>query len=188
MNGGMKFKEHRSAEAVKSASASGPMRIGDVLVGMGVLTPAQRDAVLEAQRVRHRPFGVLAEEMFDVSPETVESAWASQFSELAPHVDPAGAPIPKEALAAISRRQAWQFRVLPLWFSGDELVVATTRENLARAMRFVAWRIERPVSFVIAEPRRLGEALCEHYPMAGMTPDDVVPAAVVPETVIPGAP
>lgn len=179
MNGDIDQAAVESAGALDPTHGSGPMRIGDLLVRMGVLSVAQRDAVLERQRARPRPFGVLAEEMFDVSPASVESAWAVQFSEMAPHVDPSAVCVPAEALALISRRQAWQFRVMPLWFSGDELVVATTRECLARAMRFVAWRIDKPVSFVIAEPHLLGRALCERYPMAGMSPDDVTRAPAV---------
>lgn len=156
----------------------GAMRLGDLLVKMSVLTKAQRDSVLEAQRQDHKPFGVLAEEMFGVSPSAVERAWAKQYAQLACIVDPRQLPVGEEAIAAVNRRQAWQFRVLPIEFSGDELVVATTEECLPRAMRFMAWRAEMPVSFVLSEPEALGEALCKHHPMAGMRAEDVRLAAV----------
>ena len=38
-----------------------PIRLGDLLVSNGVLTPEQRDHILELQSKRSRPFGVLAE-------------------------------------------------------------------------------------------------------------------------------
>ena len=55
------------------ASTVQTLKLGDLLVQQGVLTVAQRDQVLEAQRLRRRPFGVLAEDLFGVSP----AAWSA---------------------------------------------------------------------------------------------------------------
>lgn len=183
MSGGRKqnakSESGKNPKVASKAPASGkgakqPLRIGDILVRMGVLSESQRDEVLEAQRVSPRPFGVLAEELFGVSQGAVERAWAKQYAELAPKVDPSGMEIPPQVSGQISRRQAWQFRVLPISFSGDELVVATTEECLPKAMRFMAWRAETPVSFVLADGPKLGEALCRVHPMGGMRPSDVM--------------
>ncbi|MCG3124270.1 MAG: hypothetical protein GIKADHBN_02727 [Phycisphaerales bacterium] len=182
MPGGSKSRSSRSRSSSRAKpstdpiamEASGqPMRIGDLLVRMGVLTPDQRDQVLEAQRSGSRPFGVLAEEMFGVSPGAVERAWASQFAQLAPRIDAATVQAEKAALESVSRRQAWQFRVLPVRFAGSELIVATTQECLPRAMRFMAWRASHEVSFVLSDEQSLGIGLCRLFPMAGMSPDDV---------------
>lgn len=149
------------------------LRLGDLLVRMGVLTPGQRDDVLRRQRTEPRPFGVLAERMFGVQPAAVEEAWAEQFSGLTAHVDPRREPIDPEVLPVIDRRQAWQFRVLPLRMDGGDLVLCTTREHLVRALKFAGWRVIHPCHFVLAEPRALGEALVRHYRLDGMTPDMV---------------
>jgi len=73
----------------------------------------------------------------------------------------------------ISRRQAWQFRVLPLRFDGRELMLVTTRTHLCRALRFATAVMCVPVYLVLATPAALGEALCRHYPLPGMTPQSV---------------
>lgn len=172
MGGGRK-QSSGSGSNERSRGGPAPLRIGDILVRTGVLSEGQRDAVLEAQRQGPRPFGVLAEEMFGVNPGSVERAWASQFADLAPKVDPSGMQISGEIAAAVTRRQAWQFRVLPIEFSGGELVVATTQECLPRAMRFMGWRTSSPVSFVLAGAQQLGEALCRVHPMGGMRASDV---------------
>lgn len=165
--------ERSPSRSVLSVPSARPMRIGDILVHMGVMTPAQRDGVLAAQRSAARPFGVLAEEMFGVSPGAVERAWAAQFAQMAPRIDAATVQAQPRALEMISRRQAWQFRVLPVQVLDGELIAATTEECLPRAMRFMGWRCAAEVSFVISDASSLGVGLVRHYPIAGMTPDDV---------------
>lgn len=145
------------------------VHLGDLLVQHGVLTPSQRDEVLIAQKTRGGPFGAIAEQMFGVSAAAVEAAWAEQYSTLAPHVDPRSLEVPHRVLEMISRRQAWQFRVLPISFKGDELVMCTTQEALPKALRFAGWRLAHVCQFVLCEPHQLGQALERHYPMDGMS-------------------
>lgn len=145
------------------------LRIGDVLVEQGILTSDDRDAVLEMQRKVNRPFGVLAEEMFGISPHGVELAWAEQYASVADHVDPRCEPVDPAVQGLISRRQAWQFGLMPLRYDGEQLILATTKENLPRALRFTGWRFNHLSYLVVAEPDALAEAMMEHYPMAGMS-------------------
>lgn len=145
------------------------LRLGDLLVRNGVLTDEQRDQILEQQREIGRPFGELAERLYGVSPHDIEQAWAEQYASLSPPVDPRRYRPSEEILASINRRQAWQFEVLPLKRDGEELLLCTTQENLPRAMKFAGWRLGEAVSFVLASPKALGEALERHYPMGGMT-------------------
>lgn len=142
-------------------------RLGDLLVQRGVITDAQREQILSFQRLHGRPFGLLAEQMFGVCPNIVEAAWAEQFGRFAERVD--GTDLIPDALVdgLIDRRQAWQFGCLPLRFEGDEVVVATSTERLARAMRFAGWRIPRNCRFVLATDEALRAALAQHFPLDG---------------------
>jgi len=144
------------------------LRLGEILVQRGVLTREQRDELLERQSITGRPLGVLAETIHGVCPSDIEQAWAEQFAALADHVDPVRAAVPPEVRKLIDRRQAWQFKVLPLDRRGGELVVCTSRRHLARALRFAGWRLGESCTFVIADPDRLGHALMRFYPMDGM--------------------
>jgi hypothetical protein len=144
------------------------LHLGDLLVKCGALTTQQRDAVLEAQKCRGGPFGALAEQIFGVAPEVIEAAWAEQYAALVPHIDPRTYPVQPRVLDIISRRQAWQFRVLPLELRGRDLIACTTQNALVRALRFAGWRLGHAVQFVLADPVALGEAIARHYPMAGM--------------------
>ncbi|HWB18942.1 MAG TPA: hypothetical protein VG711_01480 [Phycisphaerales bacterium] len=146
------------------------LRLGQVLVEQGVLTEQQVDAVMAEQSQTGEPFGVLCEQLFDIDPSVIEEAWAEQYSTLTRRVRPEHETLDKRAMELVSRRQAWQFRVLPIRFDGNELMVATTREHLVRALRFATNVIRVPVYFVMCSEEELGNALSRHYPMPGMTP------------------
>lgn len=141
------------------------IRLGEILVHDGLLTDQQRLKIIEAQKSGARPFGLLAEEMFGLSARSIEQAWAKQFSDIADWIDPLDVQIAANALATIERRQAWQFRCLPLWFDRHELLLATDVVSLPHAMRFVGWRVPDPCRFLLATPQALNNALQAYYPM-----------------------
>lgn len=143
---------------------SEPKRIGEILVAHGLLTNEQVTEILQQQQRGGRPFGDLAERMFGVDAEQVEKAWAEQYVSLGTEVDLSEQTIAPETLRIINRRQAWQFRVLPMSRREGELVVATSRENLRRAVNFAWQRFDEPVFFMIAPAAQLEQFLMHHYP------------------------
>lgn len=146
------------------------LRLGDLLVRNGALTEAQRDAVVDYQRLTGRPFGELAERLFGVGQQSVEQAWAEQYGMIAQRIDPRTETVDPEALSLMDRRQAWQFRVMPMHFVAGELMLCTTQDHLVRALKFAGWRVQTPTFMVLADALSLGEALMRYYPMAGMNP------------------
>ena len=151
---------------------SKPIRIGEILVEAGVLTEQQVFEVVQAQKQQQLPFGVLAERMFDVTMESIEQAWIEQYHRFTGTLDLDETHVDEKALRLISRRQAWQFELLPLRIEeGGELLVAASKRRLARAVTFAASRIERVVYFRVAESDQLREFLQIHYPMPEVTND-----------------
>lgn len=150
------------------------LRLGELLVDGGVLSREQADRILETQARTGEPFGVLAERLFGVDPLAVEDAWARQYASMAGRIDPSDARCERSALELVTRRQAWQFRVLPMRFDDRFLAMATTLSHLRRALRFATNMLPCPVYLVLAEPEHLGVALCRHYPMPGMSPASVL--------------
>jgi len=149
------------------------IQLGEVLVGEGVLTTDQVEEVLDVQKRTHRPFGVIAEELFNLSPDVVEDAWASQYSQITEHIDLTREQMDPVVLEMIERRQAWQFRMLPIRLDGEEIRVATTREHLLRAMRFALRHFGQACYFVLSPPDDLAEALVQHFPLPGMNAETV---------------
>ncbi|MCH2133367.1 MAG: hypothetical protein MK116_06415 [Phycisphaerales bacterium] len=148
------------------------IRLGTILVHRGILTEDQVQRVLVAQQRSGEPFGLLCERLFGVAPSTIESAWAQQYAGLVETVDFTTVDPDPAALDLVTRRQAWQFRVMPVSWDGEELTLATTPNDLCRALRFATNVIDRSVFFVMTSSTALDEALQQYYPLPGM---DAVP-------------
>lgn len=144
--------------------------IGALLIEQGALTAEQCRSVLDRQQTTHRPFGEIAEELFGVDAREVERAWANQYATLTRWIDPLTTPADPMVRDLVNRRQAWQFRILPLGYDGSELMVCTTRESLVRAMNFAVRQLPVTCYFVLAAPEDLASALMRVYPMDGMEP------------------
>lgn len=143
------------------------MRIGEMLVRMGVLDRHQVEQVLAEQEGSSEPFGSLAERMFGVTPEQIECAWIEQTQERATLFDPENG-IDEDARELVVRRQAWQFGIVPLRLDDGHLVAATSRRQLPRAIRFATRVLGMPAQFEIAEDEVLAELLAHQYPIRGM--------------------
>ncbi|HEV7301232.1 MAG TPA: hypothetical protein VGN72_17845 [Tepidisphaeraceae bacterium] len=141
------------------------IQIGQLLIEQGVLTRKQVDHILVIQKQSHRPFGDLAERLFGVDPRAVEDAWVEQYVRTVGVVDLQDQQVETEALRMLNRRQAWQFHTLPLHRKNNDLHMATSAENLVRAVNFSGKKLDEPVYFLIAEREQLRDFLMKHYPV-----------------------
>jgi hypothetical protein len=149
------------------------MRIGEMLVRMGVLNQVQVEEILEEQGSTNQSFGTLAERMFGISPDTIERVWVEQMQDRATLFD-AQRGIDDSARELVIRRQAWQFGIVPLRMDDGYLVAATSRKQLPRAVRFATRVLGLAVQFEIADDESLAALLMHQYPIRGM--DKSVPA------------
>lgn len=144
------------------------MRIGELLVRQGVLSESEVEQVLREQARRTEPFGAICERLFGVAPEVVEDAWVEQYTELTGDLVPDFESADPAVRDVVTRRQAWQFRIVPVRWDDGALVLATTREHLQRALRFATNGIPFPVYFLVADADVLAEGLERHYPMGDL--------------------
>lgn len=143
------------------------LKIGELLVNQGVMSYEQVEEILDAQKRSGRPFGDLAERMFGIQPEAVEQAWIEQYLSYETAIDIDSQHIDIEVLKIINRRQAWQFRIIPMRQNETEVVAVTSKEFLRRAVNF-AWRqMKDPVYFLVARRPQLEDFLMRHYPWPG---------------------
>lgn len=143
------------------------MRIGEMLVRMGVLKASQVEAILEEQQSQNEPFGAIAERMFGVSPDTIERVWIEQTQDRATLFDP-NAGVDDEARELVVRRQAWQFGIVPIRLDDGYLVAVTSRKQLPRAVRFATRVLGMAVRFEIADDETLSALLTHQYPIRGL--------------------
>ena len=144
------------------------MKLGELMVRQGLLTEAQVAEVLAAQARRTEPFGSICERLFGIAPELVEGAWVEQYSVLTEGLTPDFSRQDPSVLNVITRRQAWQFRIVPVCWDEGSLVLTTTRDQMARALRFATKVIPFPVYFLLIDSEKMAEALNSSYPMQGM--------------------
>ena len=159
-------------EGVSSPVANRPivgesMRIGEMLVRLGLLEARQAERVLDEQEKTQEPFGAIAERLFGVRPEVIESVWIDQAQDRAVPFD-ATRGIDADAPDRVIRRQAWQFGIVPLRIDDGHLVAATSRRLLPRAVRFATRVLGMPVQFEIATDEELAGLLAHQYPIRGM--------------------
>jgi hypothetical protein len=136
-----------------------------LLVEQGALTQGQVDHILKIQKVSHRPFGDLAERLFGITPKAVEDAWVEQYTRTFGLTDLDEHTVDHECLRLLNRRQAWQFHTLPVHREDEYLSIATSPEDLVRAVNFATRTIDEPISFLLAERSQLREFLRKHYPV-----------------------
>jgi hypothetical protein len=141
------------------------IQIGQLLIEQGVLTPDQVQHILKIQKMSHRPFGDLAERLYGINPRAIEDAWVEQYVRVAGVVDLNQQKIDEQCLRQINRRQAWQFHLLPVNRTDDNLNMATSAQDLVRAVNFSCKKLDEPVYFMIAERMQLREFLMKHYPV-----------------------
>ncbi|BAM05013.1 GspE/PulE/PilB domain-containing protein [Phycisphaera mikurensis] len=140
------------------------LRIGELLVQQGRLTRDQAEEVARRQEEGPVPFGLLAERMFGVSVDGIEEAWVEQYHRATGTLTLRGVEPEPAALAMLHRRQASQFRMVPLRFEASgELLIAACRTRLARAVTFAAHRIAGPTHFRVAASGAIDAFLERHY-------------------------
>ncbi len=143
----------------------GGVRLGEILVKQGLLSFAEVNQVLETQKSQGKPFGVLAERLFGLDPRAVESAWVTQYAQLAGEVDPEQFRIDPSCIRLVNRRQAWQFHIAPVAREDGEIVLLTDEKHLAKALRFAAATFKEPTFFRIVRSEQLQDFLMQHYPV-----------------------
>jgi len=137
--------------------------MGQILIDRGILSETQRDQVLRAQRGTNRPFGELAEKMFEISQQEIEAVWAEQYGQIAEWIDPASIEIPEHVLCVLSGRQAAQFAMIPIRYAGRSLVLCTTKQQLPRALRFASSTFGAECTLTLCKPEELAAGLRRHY-------------------------
>jgi len=141
------------------------IQIGQLLVEQGVLSESQVEHILKVQKMSHRPFGDLAERLFGIDAKAVEDAWVEQYVRMAGIVDLDEQQIDTDCLRMLNRRQAWQFHLLPLNREQQDLHMATSAQDLIRAVNFSGRKLDEPVNFMVAERDQLRDFLMKHYPV-----------------------
>ena len=141
------------------------LKLGELLVAQGVLTANQVGHILDVQAVATRPFGDLAERLFGIDAKAVAGAWEEQFLHRHPPRDVSGEQCDERFLKLLERRQAWQFRMVPIHAELGYLLIAVHPQGLLKAVNFAARALPLTPCFIPAEETSLRKLLMTHYPV-----------------------
>lgn len=139
--------------------------LGQILQQQGVLTRQQVEHILDVQAVTNRPFGDLAERLFGIEAHVVADAWVQQFITENEPEDVCHVTCEARWLKMLDRRQAWQFRLVPLRREQDHLLIAAEERGLLKAVNFASSAFPVTPCFILAEPRSLQGLLMRHFPV-----------------------
>jgi hypothetical protein len=147
-------------------------RIGELLKARGLLNDTQIAQILDLQKVTGHPFGAVAAELFGVQEAELWRAWAQQMIDCCPKVYASELTISKKALTFLNAREAWAYRLLPVEWTEDEIVLVTTPERLPNAMAYAQIKSPVPAVFAVADRVELEAVLRNSYEL-----DDIPQAA-----------
>ena len=153
----------REALAIAERKDTTPVgRIGEILVGAGVISVETRDRVLEYQEWNHVSFGTALLESGALPEQLFLRALSVQFS--VPAASAADLEsIPSKVLTLVKRRVADRCSVVPIRKVGRTLHLAMVRPNDKVAIRSVALLTGLTVVPHVAIAFRLALALEKHY-------------------------
>ena len=139
-------------------------RIGELLAGIGQLTPHDIDEILSEQRhTRHR-FGAIAVSLGFCQPEHIWAAWCSQLSSSVDSVDLDEIGIDAQAVEFLPREQAITLRAMPVRFFEGQLIVAVSERSRAITVVEASRQTGVAVRCVVASQMQIETALAKYYP------------------------
>jgi Type II secretion system (T2SS), protein E, N-terminal domain len=132
--------------------------------------------ILEEQSGSRRRFGQIALAWGLCEPQHIWATWAEQLTERTPRVDLARIGVDVQATLQVSRAVAAELGIVPVRAHPGGLVVAASERTIARAAERLAKGAGGRITFVLAEPSQIREALIRYYP------DLAIPARTSPDT------
>lgn len=141
----------------------GHQLIGQVLTGMGRLSPIDIDEILEEQAISGMKFGEIAISLGLCGRDQVWEAWCSQLTE---EIRTAGlnqVGIDLTAAACVPQAVARQWGVLPIRHFAGMVVMAASRMPNADEIIALSAMLGREVRFVPVHEDQIDQALRQAY-------------------------
>ncbi len=145
--------------------------LGDILIAEGVIDEVQRDAALETQKETGYRLGQVLVEAGVITPKDLAQGLAAQYGLSTVLLD--RAPLDPQGANAISETMARSLGIVPLTTSGGKLSIAVADPATPRLFEEVLAHVDRPVTFVVAEPSEIEHAIERAY-HASTTVSDAV--------------
>ncbi|HEX8911470.1 MAG TPA: hypothetical protein VF796_03850 [Humisphaera sp.] len=138
-------------------------RFGELLARIVKLSRHDVYDILEEQAGTRKRFGQIALAWGLCEPTHVWEAWTTQIVGRTPRVDLASFGVDAQATLELPAWLAAALGVCPVRSTGGRLVVAASAATLPRATELLTAHSTKPISFVLADPAQVDDAVRRYY-------------------------
>ncbi|MDD5558482.1 ATPase, T2SS/T4P/T4SS family [Candidatus Methylomirabilis sp.] len=136
-------------------------RLGQVLVGVGIIQPEQLEQVLKLQAQIRLPLGQLLISQGLATEEQIATTLATQFA--IPYVRLASAVVEPKALDLVPQAMAEKYTICPLSIEGKALLLVMADPLNLEAIKDVEFRASLRVRPAISTPTEIKDAIARCY-------------------------
>jgi len=171
-------------ESYQSGKIPPTTRVGDILIAEGLVTRQQVDEALASQKTgKRKKIGELLVECGFVSEDQILAALSTKFrmqfvklNTLTPD---------DKALKALPEELVHRIQIFPIHFSGDYLVVATSKPTDPSIFNILRFSTNRKIELVVATSNDISEAIKKYFPkdedIQQLITDEVDDYRIIPE-------
>ena len=151
----------RASSSEPPAGSARRKRLGEILVSMGKVRPAQVDEALKVQKAKGGALGAVLVDLGYCDPSGVGAALAVQMGMR--HVDLDELEIPPEVIEKMDAMTARSYNVVPIEFDVGRLTVAMADPNNFRALDELRTLLSYEIAAAVADPAAVVRALDKYY-------------------------
>ncbi|RME69969.1 MAG: hypothetical protein D6776_12295, partial [Planctomycetota bacterium] len=137
-------------------------RLGELLVGQGLVTQAQVEEALAQQQRTGRPLGEVLVRLGYVTEADVAQCLCAQFGK--PYIKPSLYDIPKEVLSLLPPLLMVEHDLVPLDRFGDTLTIAIGGMPTSEVLQKIETQTSLRVAFFISTATEVRKLLAQHFP------------------------
>ena len=151
----------RASSSEPPAGSARRKRLGEILVSMGKVKPAQVDEALKVQKAKGGALGAVLVDLGSCDPSDVGAALAVQMGMR--HVELDELEIPSEVIEKMDAMTARSYNVVPIEFDVGRLTVAMADPNNFRALDELRTLLSYEIAAAVADPAAVVRALDKYY-------------------------
>ncbi len=158
---------HELEKALERQKLAPNLRLGEILIGEGLISELQLEGALAAQKLNRRvPLGEILLQQGLITTNDIQRALAKKLN--IPFVDVNKFNIDYEAVEMVPVEMARKFNILPLYFYNDKLVIAMENPMAWEPLDAVRFHTKRFVEPVMAFGVEITKALDIAYAPGGL--------------------
>jgi type II secretory ATPase GspE/PulE/Tfp pilus assembly ATPase PilB-like protein len=175
--------EHTIEEAKKTGKLPRRARVGEILIGAGLVTKEQVERALEHQTGnKNKKIGELLIEHGLITEEQLLTTLSMKFQ--LQYIDLTSIVPDMKAVEALASDVVRRLQVIPVADKGDRLIIATSQPTDYSIYEHLRFYTGRKIEMVVATSRQISEAIEQYFPQEESFVGDLIGELVVDQAVV----